>query len=101
AFLLCGTREDVAARAEEYHEAGMQLPVLQPVVQNDDQVEAVMGAALLYGSEGPATTEGHPAADGGMAAEAVDARVPPRSSRVRRRVGAWYEIVRPFSFTAL
>ena len=35
-----------------------------------------------------------------MAAEAVDARVPPRSSRVRRRVGAWYEIVRPFSFTA-
>src|SRR5438477_1686227 len=29
AFLLCGTVEDVAARAWEYHDAGMQLPVLQ------------------------------------------------------------------------
>ena len=99
AFLLCGTRDDVAARAQEYHEAGMQLPVLQPVVQTDEQVEAVMGAAVLYGTEGA------------MAAEAVDAPPPggPLSfqheraallSRVRRRLGGWYEIVRPFSFTA-
>src|SRR5205814_8258200 len=61
AFLLCGTRDDVADRAQEYHEAGMQLPILQPVLQNDDQVEAVMGAALLYGTEGARATEGRPA----------------------------------------
>jgi 1,4-dihydroxy-2-naphthoate octaprenyltransferase len=95
AFLLCGTRDDVAARVWEYHEAGMQLPVLQPVVQNEDQVRAVLDAAVQYGSEG------------GAARDLVGAAAPPEDrerltagARVQRRLGAWYEIMRPFSFTA-
>jgi alkanesulfonate monooxygenase SsuD/methylene tetrahydromethanopterin reductase-like flavin-dependent oxidoreductase (luciferase family) len=51
AFLLCGTEEDVADRVEAYVAAGMQLPILQPVVQNEDQVEAILAAATLYGSK--------------------------------------------------
>jgi len=51
AFLLCGSKEDVAARVWDYHEAGMQLPILQPLVQNEDQVRAVLNAAVEYGSE--------------------------------------------------
>jgi len=93
AFLLCGTREDVADRVWEYHEAGMQLPVLQPVVQNEDQVRAVLDAAVEYGS-GARTV---------APAEGVDAitdRSLALSGRLYRRLGAWYEITRPFSFTA-
>ena len=52
AFLLCGTREEVAAGAERFSEAGMDLPILQPVVQEAAQVEAVVEAAAIYGSAG-------------------------------------------------
>ncbi len=124
AFLLCGTRDEVAARAEEYHEAGMQLPVLQPVVQTDDQVEAVMGAAVLCGTEGAtaaerlpaaARTAGRPREEPNATSGGAPARQQPPPSgtganlepvrlgaavRLKRRLGAWYEIVRPFSFTA-
>src|SRR5262249_61483179 len=41
AFILCGTRDVVAARAEDYQRAGMTLPVLQPVLQEEGQVGAV------------------------------------------------------------
>src|SRR5439155_2849495 len=51
AFMLCGTREDVAAGAWRYHEAGMDVPVLQPVVQNDTQMQAILDAAVIYGSQ--------------------------------------------------
>ena len=50
AFILCGTRREVADRAWEYHEAGMRLPLLQPVVQDEDQVSAVLEAAVAYGT---------------------------------------------------
>ena len=107
AFLLCGTEEEVAARAMEYHATGMDLPVFQPVVQEEEQVEALFRAAQIYGSGAPAAaaasspqrtgsaldaTNGEPAA-----LESVDL---PLGSRVRRHAGAWFEIVRPFSFTA-
>jgi 1,4-dihydroxy-2-naphthoate octaprenyltransferase len=90
AFLLCGTREDVAARVWDYHEAGMQLPVLQPVVQNEDQVRAILDAAVEYGSQASAL----------VSAAALSDRRLGVSGRISRRFGAWYEIVRPFSFTA-
>ncbi len=45
AFILCGTRREIADRAWEYHEAGMDLPLLQPVVQNEEQTSAVLDAA--------------------------------------------------------
>src|SRR5437868_3872283 len=48
-FMLCGTREDVAAGAWRYHEAGMDVPVLQPIVQNDTQMDAILDAAVIYG----------------------------------------------------
>src|SRR5207253_1782484 len=50
AFLLCGTIEDIAGRVQEYLAAGMELPVLQPVVQEEGQVEALFDAAELFGS---------------------------------------------------
>src|SRR5205814_8658761 len=52
AFLLCGTADEVAARAWEYHEAGMQVPLLQPIVQDEDQFAAVLRAAVTYGRAG-------------------------------------------------
>ncbi len=169
AFMLCGTREDVTARAWEYHEAGLDLPLLQPIVQDARQVEALLDAAVIYGTQteraraGPlgtgageeevkgaigagapsdrakepsrgatrvatASTETAPAAVAPAATRGSTERTPVavataatasagRTSsartrvaldrqrlgflgRLRRRVGAWYEIIRPFSFTA-
>ena len=49
AFLLCGTREDVAAKAMAYHaETGLGLPLLQPVLQEDRQIDEILAAATLY-----------------------------------------------------
>ena len=91
AFILCGTRREVADRAWEYHEAGMDLPILQPVVQDEDQVAAVMDAAVAYGS-GEAGAVGTRVALGAQRKSAV--------AGLRGRVGAYWEIARPFSFTA-
>jgi 5,10-methylenetetrahydromethanopterin reductase len=53
AFILCGTVDEVAARASAYHEeAGMDVPLLQPVLQEEAQVNAVLEAAVTYGSDG-------------------------------------------------
>src|SRR5205085_902384 len=98
AFLLCGTRDDVAERAWQYHQAGMDLPVLQPVVQEDEHVSAVLDAAIANGSEGAVLVGAH-AAGAEAGAGAFADRALSTSSRIRRRLGAWYEIVRPFSFT--
>jgi 1,4-dihydroxy-2-naphthoate octaprenyltransferase len=124
AFILCGTPEEVAARTAQYAEAGMTMPVLQPVLQEEDQVEAVLRAAVEYGSGravepvpavargGPgqlaapvvepdgsgrragATLVGAGSVAGGMAARSVD-RVP-----LGRRLGNLVEITRPFALTA-
>jgi 1,4-dihydroxy-2-naphthoate octaprenyltransferase len=106
AFLLCGTEEEVAARALEYHAAGMDIPVLQPVVQEDEQVEALFRAAELYGSgetkwavtTGPSTPGSQQLVDPGT--RLIGDEELPWTARVRRHAGAWFEIVRPFSFTA-
>lgn len=116
AFILCGTREDVAAGAERYVDAGLDLPILQPVVQDTDQVEAIFDAAVVYGRQAPARAAqpaGAIAAPGaGRASEVMEDAVAPAGgrladdhtltvgTRVRRRVAAWYELMRPFSFTA-
>lgn len=110
AFLLCGTREDVAAGAQRYNDAGMHLPILQPIVQKEEQVEALFDAAVLYGSEAQAVA---PAPDSERAAaeipEADEVLAGSRldddhqlglGSWVRRRTAAWFEVARPFSFTA-
>ena len=49
AFMLCGTREDVAEKAMAFHRrAGLQLPLLQPVLQEERQVEELVAAAAIY-----------------------------------------------------
>jgi 1,4-dihydroxy-2-naphthoate octaprenyltransferase len=131
AFMLCGTREEVAAGAAAYHQAGMDLPLLQPVLQTEDQVQEVLAAAVEYGQAVPVAAPARPipaaaAATGPAAPETAAARgaaVPPQapceavSERAAalpepaagprrrrlwtaRRLGAWFEIARPFSFTA-
>ena len=117
AFMLCGTRDDVAAKAMAFHvDAGLGLPLLQPVLQEDAQVDALLAAATLY-AEAPA-----PAREGalderaatvvaGLGASAAGAEAPAagaladdrRLGRVeagRRRLGATWEILRPFAYTA-
>jgi 1,4-dihydroxy-2-naphthoate polyprenyltransferase len=98
AFLLCGSRDDVAERVWRYREAGMQLPILQPVVQNEDQVDELLAVAV----ENAGGARAHAPAAVDAAASVVGALGGPLSlgARVRRRVGAYYEIIRPFSFTA-
>ncbi len=91
AFILCGTRREVADRAWEYHEAGMHLPLLQPVVQDEDQVSAVLDAAIAYGT----------AEAGAIGARAaLGAQRKGAAASLRDHIGAYWEIARPFSFTA-
>jgi 1,4-dihydroxy-2-naphthoate polyprenyltransferase len=90
AFILCGTVEEVAARAAEYADAGMKLPLFQPIVQDEDQTELAIRAAVTYG-EGKARAGARQA----LAAQRMD-----MASRLARRFSAYTEIARPFSFTA-
>ena len=51
AFMLCGTREDVAAGAMAFHAGtGLHLPLLQPVLQEDRQIDELIAAAAIYAS---------------------------------------------------
>jgi 1,4-dihydroxy-2-naphthoate octaprenyltransferase len=103
AFMLVGTRDEVAQAAQNFHAAGMDMPILQPVLQESAQVEAVLDAAEVYGSfaaekaAAPARSE---------STVTVEAEVARRADRLNvfektwRRLSAWYEIARPFSLTA-
>jgi len=94
AFLACGTREEVALKAHEYHEAGLDVPLLQPILQEEDEVQAVLEAGQLYatGSVGaPVESTSVP----GAAPVWQNQKISPL-----RRIQAWYEISRPFSLTA-
>jgi len=92
AFILCGTASDIAARAAAYHDAGMTVPLLQPILQEESQVNALLRAAVEYGSKGAPS-----AAATGAGAEPARKRT--SVGAVRRAQGVW-ELVRPFSFTA-
>src|SRR4051794_25398415 len=49
AFMLCGTREDVAGAAMAFHvETGLGLPLLQPVLQEDRQIDELIESAAIY-----------------------------------------------------
>ena len=116
-FMLCGTREDVAMKATQYRDVGMDLPLMQPVVQDDEQMKAILEAAALYGSQAlPVASTSKEGAyalagDGLAGADAsVRGAVPAGGlagdrtltlgQKVWRHAEAWYEIARPFSFTA-
>lgn len=101
AFLACGTREEVAQKVLDYHEAGMDVPCIQPILQEDDQVRTVLESGVLYGTDGKLVTV--PSAGTLHAGAGIPGTPPVRpgvSRRVLRRSQAWYEIVRPFSLTA-
>lgn len=107
AFMLCGTREDVAARALAfYQEAGLALPLLQPVVQEEAQIRELLAAARLYAGSpvGAPMRAASPAppARRPVGASALDAApgVLSVTSRLRRSAGAVWEVVRPFAYTA-
>ena len=101
AFMLCGTREDVAAKAMAFHtEAGLGLPLLQPVLQEDHQIDELVAAAGLYAAA-PVPVDSRaierPVAVGGQLGD--DRRLG-TGSLVRRRSAAVWEILRPFAYTA-
>jgi 1,4-dihydroxy-2-naphthoate octaprenyltransferase len=114
AFMLCGTREDVAEKALAFHQkAGLDMPLLQPVLQEDRQVREVVEAARLYASlqdvafadeervplaASVATHLPAGEAEPGRHELQGDHRLGP-IERVRRRVVAGWEIVRPFAYT--
>ena len=110
AFMLCGTREDVAARAMAFHvEAGLGLPLLQPVLQEDHQIAELTAAAALYaGLPDPSRARASQAAaaslsaegDGGRPGGLADDRKLGLADRAGRRLGALWEILRPFAYTA-
>jgi 1,4-dihydroxy-2-naphthoate octaprenyltransferase len=120
AFMLCGTREDVASKAAQYRDAGMDLPLLQPTVQDEDQMQVIFDAAVLYGSQkvvapaparsdAPITLAASAPVTGEASAAAVavapmnslaDDRQLGFGTKIWRHIGAWVEIARPFSFTA-
>lgn len=113
AFMLCGTREDVAEKAMAFHhDAGLQLPLLQPVLQEERQIEELVAAAAIYaGTPAEAASVDRPsevarAETGGaiVAPPPDDALADDRRlgllERLRRRLGAGWEIVRPFAYTA-
>ncbi len=115
AFMLCGTREDVAAKAMAFHaEARLGLPLLQPVLQEDRQVDELIAAAALYAAA-PRPVDGRTidrsavigsdaadevAASRGASAGLTDDRSLGTGSLVRRRSAAIWEILRPFAYTA-
>jgi 1,4-dihydroxy-2-naphthoate octaprenyltransferase len=117
AFMLCGTREDVAAGAMAFHrQTGLGLPLLQPVLQEDRQIDELIAAAAIFASipvvegavEGGAAGAVAVRAAGGAARTGAgpvtlslaDDRRLGAGDRAQRRAGALYEILRPFAFTA-
>src|SRR2546430_6629457 len=69
----------------------MDLPLLQPVVQDEDQVSAVLDAAIAYGTAQAGTV---------AARAALGTQRKSAAASLRDRVGADWEIARPFSFHA-
>ena len=128
AFMLCGTREDVAEKAMAFHnETGLDLPLLQPVVQEEAQAIELIEAAKLYAAmpdrvavrdgvaaavftsaaaldarhsdPAPASVAAHSAVHTANVGLAGDRRLG-LVEGVRRRAAATYEILRPFAYTA-
>lgn len=99
AFLACGTREDVAQKALEYHQAGLDVPLLQPILQEDEQVEVILDAAHLYLTDGRIRAPA-PSEIAAPAAISLNAEQPSLGHQLWRHARAWYEIARPFSLTA-
>ena len=106
AFLACGTREEVARRRWSITRPGMDVPFIQPILQDEDQVEKVLEAGVIYATDGRRSRVAPRAAvrPGRQCRSALNRpSFGPASSLGRRgwrRLEAWYEVTRPFSLTA-
>jgi len=106
AYMLCGTAEEVAAGALAFHErSGLELPLLQPILQEEAQIGALLEAAQIYGRLPEAAAErwGQAPDEAGDAVAVAPALAEEHLSPLdwlRRRAGAVWEVLRPFSFTA-
>src|SRR5919204_565781 len=87
---LAGEKADgyIARPAESIAGFTTLVRLLQPVVQDETQVERLVQAALIYGEAKVARARA--SADGATSA----------GTRVLRRAAAWAEIIRPFALTA-
>ncbi|HXI45249.1 MAG TPA: prenyltransferase [Candidatus Acidoferrales bacterium] len=94
-------------------ETGLALPLLQPVLQEEAQIDELIAAAAMYAelpasagalaADGLAATVGSGADDGAPVAVGAglsDDRHLGLVESARRRVGATWEILRPFAYTA-
>ena len=122
AYMLCGTREDVAAKAMAFHvDAGLGLPLLQPVLQEDRQIDELIGGrGALCRPARPASSRAGPsgarrdraAAPDRPSQASLDCRARPvpagladdrtlaSATGLGRRLGRVWEILRPFAYTA-
>jgi len=117
AFILCGTRDEIAEKALAYRvEAGLALPLLQPVLQEEDQIDEMLAAAALYArarvpepARAMEPTVGIHASGGAALRAPVEAgrprvahgsRRPSPFPSAARIAGAVWEVVRPFAYTA-
>jgi 1,4-dihydroxy-2-naphthoate polyprenyltransferase len=106
AFMLCGTAEQVAEGALAFHlRAGLDVPLLQPVLQQASQVEEILDAARIYGqlTDAAADRWGLPVEAETPAAVAAPVSIADPLTpweRFGRWTGATWEVIRPFSFTA-
>jgi 1,4-dihydroxy-2-naphthoate octaprenyltransferase len=97
AFILCGTVPQVAARAGAYHDAGMDVPLLQPILQETAQIDAVLDCAVAYAS---LALSPPPLGEGRVGASLPLSQGEGRVGALGRRLAGAWEVVRPFSFTA-
>jgi 1,4-dihydroxy-2-naphthoate octaprenyltransferase len=110
AFMLCGTAEDVAAGAMRFHaDAGLELPLLQPVLQEQIHIERILDAARLYAQLPDPREAGVPAdvaaivgssTRTAVASSLAEDHALTTTSRLRRRAAGAWEILRPFAYTA-
>ena len=76
----------------------MDTALLQAIVQEEDKVRAVLEAAVIYGSEGRVGAGALGSTVVRSGATAVEREGV--AGRAWRKLGAVYEVTRPFSFTA-
>jgi len=104
AFILCGTVKEVAARAADYHDAGMDVPLLQPILQEEAQINAVFETAVAYASlatSPPPLGEGWGGAPTGVNVAPTLAGEGRVGAGIARRARGVWEVVRPFSLSLI
>lgn len=100
AFALCGTPEEVAEGLARYNEAGMTMPMIQPVLQEDDQIRKALKAAEVYGALALPEKQS-PEVEKAAAIPVLNKKNDRLNffERAWRRIGGFGEIARPFSLT--